>query len=172
LAQPAGWGSASRVVNGSVGTDRDTPGRIGGWRLKESGEGIGPPGLVWEGRSRHDVFGRDRSLSKERGVIGMASPEDDAIMARFVGDYLDLLDQRLATIQTHITTGDDLTANIALLSLESSSSMAGANELATVVNLLRGAVERRERRHLPALVQAMSNEAQRFRNSHPARGHA
>ena len=102
----------------------------------------------------------------------MATADEDAMMVRFVGDYLDLLDTRMSTIKTNIASGDDLTANIALLSLESSSSMVGAKELATIVNLLRGAVERRDRTHVPALVQAMSNEAQRFRNTHPAPGHA
>ena len=96
----------------------------------------------------------------------MAAADEQAMMVRFVVDYLDLLDTRMSTIKTHIASGDDMTANIALLSLESSSSMVGARELATVVGLLRGAVERRERQHLSALVQAMTNEAERFRASH------
>lgn len=95
----------------------------------------------------------------------MAATDDD-IMVRFVHDYLDLLDTRMSTIRKNLESGDDLSANIALLSLESSSSMVGARELATVVGLLRGAVERRERQHVPVLVQAMTNEADRFRATH------
>jgi hypothetical protein len=99
----------------------------------------------------------------ETGRTVTASAEDEAIMTRFLDDYLSLLDARVSAIKQHISTGDDLTLNVVLLSLESSSSMVGARELATVVSLLRGAVERHERRHVPTLVQAMSNEAERFR---------
>ena len=99
----------------------------------------------------------------ETGLTVTASAEDEAIMARFRDDYLDLLDARLTAIKEHLDTGEDMTLNVVLLSLESSSSMVGARELATIVSLLRGAVERHERRHIPTLVQAMTNEAERFR---------
>ena len=49
----------------------------------------------------------------------MARLEDDAIMARFVRDYLGLLDERVATITAQLESGNDLTAHISLLSLES-----------------------------------------------------
>jgi hypothetical protein len=107
---------------------------------------------------------RPITLNETRLTVTV-SAEDEAIMARFRDDYLALLDSRVSSIKDHVDTGDDLTLNVVLLSLESSSSMVGARELATIVSLLRGAVERHERRHVPTLVQAMSNEADRFRAS-------
>jgi hypothetical protein len=87
--------------------------------------------------------------------------EDSAIMARFVRDYLGLLDERVATITGQLESGNDLTAHISLLSLESTSSMVGAKELAKIAGLLRGAVERGQRSTVPALVTAMTAEAAR-----------
>ena len=87
--------------------------------------------------------------------------EDTAIMARFVRDYLGLLDERVAAITDQLESGNDLTAHISLLSLESTSSMVGAKELAKIVGLLRGAVERGQRSTVPALVSAMTAEAAR-----------
>lgn len=89
--------------------------------------------------------------------------EDDAMMARFVRDYLGLLDERVATITGQLESGNDLTAHISLLSLESTSSMVGAKELAKITGLLRGAVERGQRSVMPALVAAMTNEAVKVR---------
>jgi hypothetical protein len=87
--------------------------------------------------------------------------DDTAIMARFVRDYLELLDQRVTTITGQLESGNDLTAHVSLLSLESTSSMVGAKELAKIVGLLRGAVERGQRTMVPALVRAMTAEAAR-----------
>ena len=80
-------------------------------------------------------------------------------MARFVRDYLGLLDERVATITGQLESGNDLDAHVGLLSLESTSSMVGAKELASIVGLLRGAVERKQRHVIPALVLAMTREA-------------
>jgi hypothetical protein len=80
-------------------------------------------------------------------------------MARFVRDYLGLLDERVATITAQLESGNDLTAHTSLLSLESTSSMVGARELAGIAGLLRGALERKQKHVLPALVQAMTTEA-------------
>jgi hypothetical protein len=91
----------------------------------------------------------------------VAGFEDSAIMARFVRDYLGLLDERVATIIGQLESGNDLTAHISLLSLESTSSMVGAKELAKIAGLLRGAVERGQRSTVPALVTAMTAEAAR-----------
>ena len=82
-------------------------------------------------------------------------------MARFVRDYLGLLDERVTTITDQLESGNDLTAHISLLSLESTSSMVGAEELARIAGLLRGAVERGQRSTVPALVSAMTAEAAR-----------
>ena len=91
----------------------------------------------------------------------VARLEDDVIMARFVRDYLSLLDERVATITAQLESGNDLTAHISLLSLESTSSMVGAKELASIAGLLRGAVERNQKHVVPALVLAMTKEAAR-----------
>jgi hypothetical protein len=85
--------------------------------------------------------------------------EDTAIMARFVRDYLGLLDERIAAITKQLESGNDLAADISLLSLESTSSMVGAKELAKIAGLLRGAIERGQRSTVPALVTAMTAEA-------------
>jgi hypothetical protein len=74
----------------------------------------------------------------------MTSGEDDAIMARFVADYLALLDQRILLIQAHLKAGNFLTAHVAMLSLESTSTMVGAHELAGAVGALRAALDRRD----------------------------
>jgi len=89
----------------------------------------------------------------------VARLEDDAIMARFVRDYLGLLDERVATITAQLESGDDLSAHVGLLSLESTSSMVGAKELASIAGLLRGAVERKQKHVFSALVLAMTKEA-------------
>ena len=91
----------------------------------------------------------------------MGAFEETAIMARFVRDYLELLDQRVTTITDQLAAGNDLTAHISLLSLESTSSMVGAKELAKIAGLLREAVERGQRSTVPALVTAMTAEAAR-----------
>lgn len=91
----------------------------------------------------------------------MAALEDTAMMAQFVRDYLALLDERVSVITSQLESGNDLTAHISLLSLESTSSMVGAKELAKIASLLRGAVERGQRSTVPALVTAMTAEAAR-----------
>lgn len=91
----------------------------------------------------------------------MTNLEDTTIMARFVRDYLGLLDERVTAITGQLESGNDLTAHISLLSLESTSSMVGAKELARIAGLLRGAVERGQRSTVPALLSAMTAEAAR-----------
>jgi hypothetical protein len=91
----------------------------------------------------------------------VATSEDTAMMARFVSDYLGLLDERVHAITCQLESGNDLTAQVSMLSLESTSSMVGAKELAKIVALLRGAVERGQRSTVPALLTAMTAEAAR-----------
>ena len=92
----------------------------------------------------------------------MAS-DDDAIMARFVRDYLAMLDDRVSAITTELESGTDINAHVALLSLESASTMVGAPELAKLVGLLRSEVQRGQRNQIPALVEAITAEAARLR---------
>jgi hypothetical protein len=91
----------------------------------------------------------------------VAAFEDTAMMARFVRDYLGLLDERVSAITGHLEAGNDLNAHVSLLSLESTSLMVGAKELAKIAGLLRGAIDRGQRSTVPALVTAMTAEAAR-----------
>lgn len=91
----------------------------------------------------------------------MAPWDDDAMMARFVADYLALLDQRVITIQAQLRAGNDMTAQVAMLSLESTSSMVGAQEMARIVGIMRSELEAGDRTHFVELGQAMVAEALR-----------
>ena len=75
----------------------------------------------------------------------MASAEDDEMMSRFVHDYLGLLDERVLAIETSLTDGDLMAAEVAMLSLESSSTMVGATGLAQIVRQLRAATRAGDR---------------------------
>ncbi len=85
--------------------------------------------------------------------------EHDAMMARFVHDYLELLDHRLSSIRNHLEQRNFMTAHVALLSLESTSVMVGASGLAEAAGRLREAVEQGERDTVPALLADISAEA-------------
>jgi len=89
----------------------------------------------------------------------VAFREDDVIMTRFVRDYVDMLDDRVGAITSSIEVGNDMTAHVAMLSLESTSVMIGEKELAKIVGLLRSAIDRGHQAVVPALVTAMSAEA-------------
>jgi predicted negative regulator of RcsB-dependent stress response len=91
----------------------------------------------------------------------MTSREDDAIMARFVADYLALLDQRILSIQAHLKAENFMTAHVAMLSLESTSAMVGAGELAQAVGALRAALDRRDGDAYSELGRAMVTAAAR-----------
>ena len=86
--------------------------------------------------------------------------EEDAMMARFVRDYLELLDHRLESIQDHLAARNFLTAHVALLSLESTSVMVGAHDLADVAGRLRTAVEQGDRDVMPDLLGAVLEQAE------------
>lgn len=61
----------------------------------------------------------------------------DAAMDRFLVDYLQLLDGRLAAIRRCLADSDIEGARVAILSLESSSVMLGGTPLATRLTELR-----------------------------------
>ncbi|GAA1431931.1 hypothetical protein GCM10009616_20150 [Microlunatus lacustris] len=67
--------------------------------------------------------------------------QEQDMMACFRQDYLDLLDGRVATIQRLLGEHEVEPAHVALLSLESSSAMVGARELATAVRRVRTALD-------------------------------
>lgn len=62
------------------------------------------------------------------------------MMARFRQDYLDLLDDRVTTIGRLVALTQVEPAQVALLSLESSSAMLGLTDLAHAVRRLRFAL--------------------------------
>jgi hypothetical protein len=69
----------------------------------------------------------------------MTSQEQD-MMASFRQDYLDLLDGRVTKITGLVAAAETEPAVVALLSLESSSSMVGAHDLAAAGRRLRDAL--------------------------------
>lgn len=89
--------------------------------------------------------------------------EHDAMMTRFVHDYLELLDHRLSSIRHHLEHRNFMTAHVALLSLESTSVMVGAGPLAVAAGRLREAVEKGEREEVAALLSEVVAEADRAR---------
>jgi hypothetical protein len=86
--------------------------------------------------------------------------EHDAMMARFVHDYLELLDHRVSSIRHHLEQRNFMTAHVALLSLESTSVMVGADGLAGAAGRLREAVEAGDRDTVGTLVDEVSAEAE------------
>ncbi len=66
---------------------------------------------------------------------------DSTIVEKFVVDYLSLLDDRVYRLSRLLHGTDDDATLIAILSLESTSSMIGATEIVTVAPALRAAVE-------------------------------
>ncbi len=65
---------------------------------------------------------------------------DTTVVWQFVSDYLDLLDHRMAAVETAITAGNAERAEVALLSLESTSLMVGADAIVRTVRPIRAAV--------------------------------
>ena len=62
-------------------------------------------------------------------------------MDDFRRDYLGLLDDRVARIGELLVAGEAEPARVALLSLESSSAMVGADRLVVVAKRVRGALD-------------------------------
>jgi len=88
----------------------------------------------------------------------MTEQEQD-MMACFRQDYLDLLDGRVATIERLVTAHEVEPAHVALLSLESSSAMVGAGELAAAVRRLRTALDAAAPEELAPLTAQLVAEA-------------
>ena len=69
---------------------------------------------------------------------------DAAIVEKFVVDYLSLLDDRVYRLTRLLHGNDDDATLIAILSLETTSSMIGATEIVTMAPVLRAAVGSQE----------------------------
>ena len=87
------------------------------------------------------------------------TPQEQDMMACFRQDYLDLLDGRVATIERLVADHEVEAAHVALLSLESSSAMVGAAELAATVRQLRTALEAAGTEELETLTARLALEA-------------
>jgi hypothetical protein len=96
-------------------------------------------------------------------AVPFADSDDAAIWARFVADYLMLLDQRVGAIRQHLEDGNDRGAQTVLMSLASTSAMLDASELVEVVNRLQKAVDQRLRDELPQLADVLLGEAAALR---------
>lgn len=59
------------------------------------------------------------------------------VVRRFIGDYLELLDDRVERIDHDLEYGNPNSASVALLSLTASSLMLGANGVAEAADQLR-----------------------------------
>jgi hypothetical protein len=90
--------------------------------------------------------------------------EHDAMMVRFAHDYLELLEHRVSSIRHHLEHRNFMTAHVALLSLESTSVMVGAERLAQAAGRLREAVERGERDSVTVLLEQVGAEAEQARS--------
>jgi len=100
----------------------------------------------------------------------MTSAEQD-MMASFRQDYLDLLDSRLAKIAALVAARQLEPAQVALLSLESTSAMVGAQALVAGVRQLRTALERGADAEVDALTGQLSGHAQTARDQLTRRDH-
>lgn len=94
-------------------------------------------------------------LSKLRADLG----GDQVVFERFVSDYLSLLDTRVETICADLRAGDVDATVVALLSLETTSVMLGADGVVSAARTLRLAVERHDWDGCEALVAAVLTEA-------------
>jgi hypothetical protein len=90
----------------------------------------------------------DPMLSPELVALASEVGHDQAIVDRFVLDFLSLLDERLHRIASHLAARDDAAATVALLSLETTGAMIGAADLVSSVAQLRSAVNEHRRDEL------------------------
>ncbi len=91
--------------------------------------------------------------------------EDEAMMVRFTRDYLELLEDRVEQVRDHLAARNFMSAHVALLSLESTSVMVGADGLAQAVRQLRDAVEQGDRNSMPDRLSAVVLAADQARQN-------
>lgn len=139
--------------------DIDDEPRPGGPRLGHerpgpgSGSGDGPVSMP-EGNPGSVVLGADPFLGLGPG---------EAAMGRFVADYLQLLDGRLATIRQCLDDSDIEGARVAVLSLESSSAMLGGTALTARLAELRAQLDLGPTPQRNALLSLVEVAASSFR---------
>lgn len=117
-------------------------------------------------RSVHSEVAQDRPAPAPSAPRSAAptrewqmTPQEQDMMVCFRQDYLDLLDGRVATIERLVAQQEVEPAQVALLSLESSSAMLGAGDLVAAVRRLRTALDVAPTEELEALTEGMVAEA-------------
>ena len=125
------------------------------------GTRIGIPSGTWsDALSEPVLVNRPGPASSvlERLSVDVA---DEAVIQRFVHDYLRLLPSRLSKVQ-HLMSGADVEATrVAILSLETTSAMLGGVDVALSARALRHAVQSgdHDARHL----ERLESSVERFR---------
>jgi hypothetical protein len=99
---------------------------------------------------------------------------DATVVWQFVSDYLDLLEHRMAAVETSIAAGNGERAEVALLSLESTSLMVGADAIVRTVRPIRAAVGQADfasaRSKLSALRRAEAIDRERLEQARDNHG--
>jgi hypothetical protein len=99
---------------------------------------------------------------------------DTTVVWQFVSDYLNLLDHRMAAVETAIAAGNAERAEVALLSLESTSLMVGADAIVRTVRPIRAAVGQADfasaRSKLGALRRAKTADRERLEKARDDHG--
>jgi hypothetical protein len=99
------------------------------------------------------------------------SPQERDTLACFRQDYLDLLEGRVAKILQYVAADQVVTADrlepahIALISLESSSAMVGADTLVAAIKKLRTAVAEGRTSAFQPLLQQLDREVAAVRTA-------
>ncbi len=150
------------------------------------GDGVGDPGSVGRDRQQEaggltgtvggEVADGGSATSPTAAYVTTSSPvpgshdadSDGEMMARFLREYLDLLDGRLDAIRASIRSGEVDDARVALLSLESTSGMIGERELVRHLHELRHALGTASTPQQEALIAVIESEAERVRGRRAA----
>ena len=129
------------------------------------------PGPAKPRRAKSDlngINGDHQGLSDGPALLQLTAEVggDTTVVWQFVSDYLDLLDHRMAAVETAITAGNGERAEVALLSLESTSLMVGADAIVRSVRPIRAAVDQADfasaRSKLGALRRAKATDRERL----------
>ena len=100
--------------------------------------------------------------STQLGELANEVGHDTGIVERFVLDFLELLDQRLAAVNEALAEADDEGAITVLRSLETTGAMLGASELVDATAALRRAV-RDDPTHLDRPLREFTARAEELR---------
>ncbi|MFC7625538.1 hypothetical protein [Microlunatus sp. GCM10028923] len=125
------------------------------------------PGPAKPRRARSDAGSGPALVELTKEVGG-----DTAVVWQFVSDYLDLLEHRVTAVTSAVSAGNAERAEVALLSLESTSLMVGADAIVRAVRPIRAAVSGIDfgvaRSKLPALRRAQSTDRGRLERARAA----